>query len=191
MEDIIFKHINQYTNLSEEDEKLIRDNIEIKTFVKKSLLLKEGQINEYDYFIVKGAVKQYFINENGFEQTLFIGIENHWIGDLSGYFGENRSNFFIETIEDCTLIAFPYKIMEKLNNKSHELAFANRKIILNSYTTLTNRLLSLLNDSATQRFEYLMKNEKHLIRRIPHKTLASYIGMSAEYFSKNLSKWNK
>lgn len=190
IKDTFIQNLNKYISLTAEETNKLKGITEIIEVSKKEKLLQQGDINRYDYFIVKGAVKLYFINDEGDEQIVFIGIENYWIGDLSGYYGHG-SNFYIEAIEDCVLIQLSYKMLEELNKNSLKFSSLNRQLIINSYTAMTNRLVSLLNDTAIERFERLMKNEFHLISRIPHKVLASYIGISAEYFSKNLTKWNK
>lgn len=181
----------EHLQLSEAEKQSIQNVLVLKHFPKKAFLLEKGSVSKGDYFIVKGAVKMYFIDKDGKENIIFIGVEDSWMGDLSGYFESVKSNFYIQALEDTTTLHITYADIENASKNSEALSYFNRRIINRSYNTIVKRILNLSTLTAAERFESFMKTSSHLINRIPNYILASYIGMSAEYFSKNLSKWHK
>jgi hypothetical protein len=49
---------------------------------KKTILVHEGEMN-FEAFVIKGCVRKYYIDANGFEVILQFAIENAWVSDIS------------------------------------------------------------------------------------------------------------
>jgi CRP-like cAMP-binding protein len=67
---------------------------------KKQNLMTEGEICRSMYFVVKGCLRKFFINEKGVEQTTEFAIENWWITDTFAYERQSVSNFSIQSVEN-------------------------------------------------------------------------------------------
>lgn len=75
MSDLLFRNISQYINISEQDFQQFVKLFELKTFKKKEVVLKEGDYCLFEGFVLNGCFKIYYLNENGFEQTLYFAVE--------------------------------------------------------------------------------------------------------------------
>ena len=78
--------------------------LQYKEVPKKTLLLQEGEICNFEAYILKGCIRKYYINENGFEVIIQFAVEDWWISDITSFHEKNPSKLFIETLEDCQLL---------------------------------------------------------------------------------------
>ena len=104
MSDLLFRNISQYINLSEEDFQQFVKPFELKTFKKKELVLKEGDYCLFEGFVLKGCFKICYLNENGFEQTLYFAVEGWWITDIDSLINNVPSILNIEALEDSEVL---------------------------------------------------------------------------------------
>lgn len=75
--------------------------LQVKHFPKKTFLLQEGEICNFEAYINKGCVRTFYIDENGFEVTLMFSIEDWWIGDIASFYEQQPSNLFIEPLKNA------------------------------------------------------------------------------------------
>ena len=59
----LFNYINRYASISEKDFNVFQNHFSEKKVRKKQYLLEEGEICKYFAFIVKGAMRKYYIDE--------------------------------------------------------------------------------------------------------------------------------
>jgi CRP-like cAMP-binding protein len=75
----ILAHIKRYVQLQPHEEQLVCDMLELKKYKKKEFLLEPGKLCPGNYFIVKGCIRQYFVNKKLNEQIIAFGLESWWI----------------------------------------------------------------------------------------------------------------
>lgn len=80
----LFDYINTYvtTSLTEEEFRIFRSHFVPKKIRKKQYLLQEGEICRYFAFIIKGAMRQFYLDDKGVEHVINLYIENWWAGGL-------------------------------------------------------------------------------------------------------------
>jgi len=80
MYDSLISYFSRYatTPLRESDIELITNNFSPKKFRKRQYFLQEGEVCKYTAFIVKGAMRQYSVDDKGLEHTVGLFIENSW-----------------------------------------------------------------------------------------------------------------
>ena len=87
MHESLIKYINSYisTPLNNGQEELIRNTLAPKKIRKRQYLLQEGQVCKYAAFIVKGAMRQYSVDDKGVEHIVNLFIENWWANDRESF----------------------------------------------------------------------------------------------------------
>ncbi len=80
---------------------------------KHQYLLQEGEVCKLAGFIVKGAMKQYSVDETGKESILVLAIENWWVGDRESFSQGMPSAYFIDAFEETTLLVITKEDYEK------------------------------------------------------------------------------
>jgi len=180
--DYINKHIT--SNLEEEDIEIIKETFKPKKLRKHQFFLQEGEISKKVAFIVKGAMKQYSLNENGKENIIGLFVENWWIGDRESMSMNTPSPYFIDAVEATEILVVN---KEDMDSKLIQLPFMNelaRLLTERQAYHLMRRVHSANTFSAEKRLTDLEKNYPEFFQRFPQHIIASYLGMTKETFSR-------
>ncbi|MBK8444967.1 MAG: Crp/Fnr family transcriptional regulator [Sphingobacteriales bacterium] len=97
-------YIQTCTQLSEDEFLFFERRLKHKKIPKKTFLLQQGEVCNFEGFIIKGCIKTYFIDNNGFEVILTFATENWWVSDMMSFSEQKPSKMFIETLEGTELL---------------------------------------------------------------------------------------
>ena len=151
---------------------------------KHQFLVQEGDPVRYDYWVLKGCLKAYYLDESGKEHILQFATEGWWITDFDAYFNQGVAQINIDCLEDCRLLAVTLEERNALCQDLHKLEHFWRIKSNFGYIALQKRILSLLRYSAKERYEQLAACYPDWLQRIPKRLLASYLGVSRETLSR-------
>jgi CRP-like cAMP-binding protein len=170
--------------LTKSDIELIQSKFTLKKLRKRQYFLKEGEICKSVAFILKGAMRQYSVDDYGAEHIIQLTIENWWALDGESFLTLEPSRYYIDAWEDTNvlilkkvdyydhLINIP-AMVEMMTSTKERSAYANQK-----------RLHSVLNDTAEKRYFDLLNSYPELIQRFPQYLIASYLGVAKETLSR-------
>ena len=181
---MIIKNISRIVTLTEAEEALFLSKTETKTYKAKSILLNAGEICKYSYFVNSGLLRNFSINDNIVEHVLSFACEGWWIGDMYSLISQKPGNLFIEVLEDSEVVLLSRENQELLYHEIPKLERFFRILIENALVANQERLMDNMSLSAEERFEKFCKRYPSLIQRVPQKQIASYIGVTPEFFSK-------
>jgi len=184
MSDLLFRNISQYINLSEEDFKQFVKPFELKVFKKKEVVLKEGDHCLFEGFVLSGCFKIYYLNENGFEQTLYFAVDGWWITDIDSLINNVPSILNIEALEDSEVLMITKKDKEHLYESMPQVEKLFRIMNQKSSVALQRRILSLTGKTADKRYLEFLEKYPGLEQRITQQQVASYLGITHEFLSK-------
>lgn len=184
MYEVLVHHIEKFITLEPSDIDTLESCLHISTIKKKEHVLKEGQFCNTMYFITKGCMRQYIINDKGTEQTLQFGIENWWITDYLSYHNHIPSHFYIQAIENSEVIAIEKPVLESLLIQIPKLERYFRIVSQKSFGAAQMRIKFLFTMSAEERYHHFNNLNPEFVQRIPQYMLASYLDFSAEFMSK-------
>ena len=162
-----------------------------KKVPKKTLLLQEGEICTFEAYILKGCLRKYYINENGFEVIVQFAVEDWWISDIASFHEKKPSKLFIETLEDCELLILTTETKEKLLHKVPKFERIFRLLIQRNLSTMQNRLIDTIAKTAQEKYLEFIKLYPSISQRVAQHYIASYLGISAEFLSKIRTKLAK
>ena len=184
----IDKNVNKSTTFSKEELEIFHSLLEQKSFPKKTFLLQEGEVCNFEAYVVKGCVRTYYIDENGLEVILQFAIEDWWIGDLASFHDQKPSRLFIETIEECELLVFNPQTKEELLFKVPKFERVFRLMIQRNLSATQNRLFRTIAQNAEQKYLDFIQKYPTIPQRVPQHYIASYLGISPEFLSKTRKK---
>ncbi len=185
---LILQNIAKHVDLTSEEKELFLSKTETHFYKSKTLLLNAGEIAKCTYFVNSGILRSFNINDNIIEHVLHFACEGWWIGDMYSYITEKPSSLFIEVLEDAEIVILTKENHQRLYRDIPKLERFFRILAENSLVSHQERLMDNLSLSAEERFEKMCKKYPNLIQRVPQKHLASYIGVTPEFFSKMKSK---
>lgn len=178
------KHIEKITPLSDQEFDYILSHFIAKKLKKHQFLVQEGNAVQQDFFVVKGLLKASFTNDDGKEHILQFAMEDWWISDYQAYFKETSASLNIDCLEDVEVLCLSLANREKLCADLHKIEHFFRRKSNFGYIALQQRILSLMNNNARQRYEELLLQYPALFQRVPKTFIASYLGVSRETLSR-------
>ena len=182
-------NIGRYVSFTSTELDTFNSLLEYKTVPKKTILIQEGEMCNFEAFVIKGCVRKYNIDANGFEVILQFAIENAWISDISfSIYEENPSRVYIETLEDCEFFMFNPETKEELFRKAPRFERAFRILMQRSLAVTQDRLFNTISKTATEKYIEFLEHYPALPQRVAQHYIASYLGISAEFLSKIRTK---
>ncbi|GAB4027404.1 Crp/Fnr family transcriptional regulator [Spirosoma koreense] len=171
--------------VSEADISLIEEAFIPKKLRKRQFLLQEGEVCKYIAFIVKGATRQYTVDEKGDEHVLNLCIENWWTSDRESFHKETPSIFNIDAWEETELLLLP-KANGYYDRVNAIPAFNEMRIKLddNQHMAAQRRLNISMNHMADYRYAELIRLYPEFLQRFPQHIIASYLGITKETLSR-------
>jgi CRP-like cAMP-binding protein len=185
---LILQNISKHVTLTQQESQLFLSKTETHHFKAKSLLLNSGEICKYSYFVNSGILRSFNINDNIVEHVLNFACEGYWIGDMYSLISQKPGNLFIEVLEDAEVVFLSKENQEQLYVEVPKLERFFRILTENSLVANQERLMDNLSLSAEERFSKFCKRYPELIQKIPQKQIASYSGVTPEFFSKMKSR---
>ncbi len=188
---LIIDNISRFIDLTElEKQKYISLLTEIKVN-RKAFLIQAGDITKYEYFITKGCLKVYTLDENGAPHISMFAVEDYWTGDMASFITKQPSRYFIKATEDSELLGISranYDLLFQEIPKFERFYRILYQRSLISYIRRTNHGISL---TAEERYIEFKKKYPKIVNRITQKDLAAYIGITPEFMSKIITKVNQ
>jgi CRP-like cAMP-binding protein len=185
MHESLIKYIKDHssTPLTEADIEVIKDVFVPKRIRKRQYFLQEGEVCKYWAFLVKGAMRQYSIDDKGVEHILNLYIENWWVSDRESYIMLTPSKYNIDAWEDCDLLLLT---KSDLLNRLRPIPAINemREKLTENHSVATQKRMSSISLSAEERYDELIKNNSEFLQRFPQHIIASYLGITKETLSR-------
>ena len=178
-----FRHIKG-SELEDSEIKEISSCFGRRSYKKKTLLMRAGEANTKHYYIEKGLLRLYIIDQNGKEFNILFARERQWIGDLGT---PAETPYFLETVENSIV----YSISEQDFNVLYKKYIKLSQYIRKSYVFLQKRFVSILSKTAEENYAELVADHPELIQRLPQYQISSYLGVTPVFLSKILAKRSK
>ena len=179
----LMKYIKRYVPISASESDIFQSYLKIKSLKKKEFLLEAGQLCKSRYFITKGCIRLYYIDDKGNEQITHFGIENWWITDYESLINAKPSKLYIQAIEDTELLELPQDAFDELCHKVPQTERLFRKIMEKTYIAFQKRMEYIYSLKGEEQFRIFISANPEFTQRVPQYMIASYLGMSPEFVS--------
>tara|TARA_B100000795_G_C22752444_1_gene420034 strand:- start:807 stop:1373 length:567 start_codon:yes stop_codon:yes gene_type:complete len=163
----------------------LRQSILYKKVKKGTVLQLQGDINIKSYFVKKGLLRSYTIDEKGKEHVFMFAPEGWIISDMESHSKGLPAQLYIDVLEDSELEIVEKTILEKLTKlKNTEYFDKHNSLLINRIIVLQKRVILLMSATAKERYEDFLSTYPNIIQRVPQKLIASYLGITPEALSK-------
>ena len=181
---LIIQNISKLISLTSEEEQLFLSKTETRQYKAKTIILNAGQVCKEGYFVNSGLLRSFNINDNIVEHVMSFACEGWWISDMYSLLSQKPSNLFIEVLENAEVVILSKENQEQLYHEIPKLERFFRILTENSLVANQERLMDNLSLTAEERFEKFCRKYPTLIQKVSQKQIASYIGVTPEFFSK-------
>jgi len=179
----ILQRLSQFISLNPEEQDHFISKLQVREFKRKELILMEGQVCRYSYFINYGCLR-YFYNVDGQENTAQFFFENGWYTDYESFLSGKPSKQNIETLEKSQMLLLSAKDMQQLYLDIPKFERFGRIMAENAFLGVRKRTELLENQTAEERYLSLMKERPKVFERIPQHYIASYLGIKPPSLSR-------
>ena len=155
----------------------------LKDFKKGEFLIRQGQVENFIYFLNKGATRNYFVKDDK-EFTVDFQFQGDFVTAYYSLITREPSAIAIELLEDAEVAAIPLKFLKEFYAKHHNGERVGRLIAEYQYVKRLRREMDLLSRTAEERYMELMERNPALIQQISVKHLSSYLGIHPESLSR-------
>ncbi|MEL6536872.1 MAG: Crp/Fnr family transcriptional regulator [Bacteroidota bacterium] len=181
--DQIRENFEQHVTMTDADWELFSSKLVRKQFPKKAVILKAGQTENYLSFIEKGIVRLYIPKEEN-DLTFGFCFEKQFISAYDSFLLRQPCPYQLQALAETTLWQISYPDLQEVYAKTETGNTIGRIAAENQFLIKSERELSLLNESAETRYVSLFKRRPNLIKEIPLKYIASYIGITPQALSR-------
>ncbi|MGK6352662.1 Crp/Fnr family transcriptional regulator [Parapedobacter sp. DT-150] len=185
---MIFSSINDYVRrcgkFSDADIEVFNSLLKPRSVKKKQLLLREGEVCDFEAFIVNGCIRTYYIDENGSEVNLQFAVEDWWVSDIGSFYENKPSLLYIEAVEDSELLTLNPARKEELLVRVPQFERLFRLLVQRHLSALEHRLIRTIARTAEARYVEFVEKYPKIALRVPQHYIAAYLGVTPEFLSK-------
>ncbi len=185
MHEAFLKYLESYSHvpLAESEIALIKKSFVPKKLRRRQYFLQEGEVCKYQAFIVKGAMRQYSVDDKGAEHIVRLCIENWWAGDRESFTMLTPSIYNVDAWEASDVLTLTIADMNSLR-AIPAIAEMARKLDDKHAFAYQKRVNASISMTVEQRYEDLAKTYPEFLQRFPQHIIASYLGISKETLSR-------
>lgn len=150
---------------------------------KGKKLVCEGDHVNYFYYLDSGCIS-YYKMEEGEIKVLEFYTQDVFFTDLMAYVKGTPSNYFLEAVEDSTILAVRKDLAEASFDRSHQLERFGRLSMQEAFIKMLHRVDRLNHRSNEERYRRILQKRPDLLQRVPQYLIASYLGITPVGLSK-------
>ena len=180
----LFQYIEQILVLPEADKNSIRTSFKPFFAAKDTLLEPAGKVPQYHNFIVSGHLRNFHLNGEEEEVTVDLNDGPRFFTSFFHFMNRTVSNETLHCLTDCELLRIHRDDVDRT---------AQHSITQKDYTILIlqrhleegkQRAHDMAHLTAEQRYHKLLQQKPNIIRHVPLKYIASYLGIQPESLSR-------
>jgi len=184
MKDTLRKYLTRFTTLDDTEQAAILNEIKVAAFPKGTVLLRQGEAPRECFFVIKGCIRQYAVDEAGREITSNFYTEEQAVMMLDRHHADATSKYTYACVEDCELVVGDLSAEQAMYAKHGQLGHMTRRMIELNFASMQEEFAAFVASSPEERFASLLRRRPGLIDRVPQHQLASYLGMTPESLSR-------
>jgi len=180
---LLIRHVLKRVNLSTEEQNHFTSLFSLRKVLPRQYLLQQGEICKYEFFVIDGFLRSFFVDEPGNEHTLNFAFEDWWISD---------SKSFVQSIpSEINIIAHEATIVMQIEKQALDQLYLDYPIfdrfwrLLNQNYNLSQseRVLNAISLNGPERYHALLAKYPKIESRLAQKHIASYLGITPVFLS--------
>lgn len=154
---------------------------------RKTVLTAAGETERHLYFVLDGVQRSFYVDKDAAEATIVFTYPYSFSGVADSFLTQTPSHYFFETLTASSFLRTSYRQVEDLMLQYPNIRALVLKTTAFALKGVLERQVELQCFSATDKFRKLLQRSPQVLQLIPHKYLASYLGIDASTFSKLLA----
>ena len=162
----------------------IVDHFEPKSFARHDYFVAIGKVNAHHFFMTEGFMRAFTHTPEGEEVTTYFFSGSRPVFEANSFITQTRSVENIQAITDCQGFLLSFEKSNELFHAIHEFRDFGRRMLLNEFAAYKKRTLSLITQTAEERYAELINTNKEIFQYAQLKHIASYLGITDSSLSR-------
>lgn len=175
--------LSQFNEFSKSQIEELAALMTVKEIKKNTILVKQGQLCNFCYFVLKGCLRQYIITD-GTEKTIALYTEEEAVNFYTNQENPKASESFLSSLEDTIVLVGNPEKDQVLYSKFPLLGDVTRRMTEIDLGKTQNSFAKFMTSSPEERYLNLLEERPGLIQRVPLSMIASYLGVTPESLSR-------
>ena len=178
-------------NLQPQEFEMIMPHLSLKSYQKGELILKDGEVCDKIFFLNKGFVRMFYIDNNGNEINYRFTDSGNFFVDFKSFLTKKPSHFYWEAMHKAEVITTSYQVVQEIYKTSNTWNLFGRLMAEQVYLQLNERVEMLLFMQPEERYLQMLQKYPNIISQVPQLHIATFLGIKPESLSrirKRLSK---
>ncbi|SEL50099.1 Crp/Fnr family transcriptional regulator [Parapedobacter koreensis] len=185
---VLLRAIQMHHVLAAQEAQVIASYFKQASFSRKSSLLQAGETAHRLYFVVSGILHMYYADERGQQHSCNFFMPGELATDLESFSKQIPASNTIEALANAECLSISCKETVSLMQESP----AFNKYVMDVVEAIAmqniNRTKDLLSLQPESRYQKLMATRPDIVRTVPQKYIARFLGISPESLSRIRSR---
>lgn len=184
----LITYIQDRIDVNDEELDCILSRFQYEKLAKGTQLSSSGLNTQKLYFVCKGCLRIFYINEAGQDSTRYFAFENQFATALMSLINGDASSEYLQALEESEVYSITHADFYNLLDCVPKWEKFYRKYLEFAYVNNTSRYFAVVTMDASERYKQLLSQDPIIVRRLPNKIVASYLNVSQETLSRIKSK---
>ncbi len=160
------------------DIKVLLRSAKTVKFQPSEYLIEEGSNRSDVFYIKKGMIRTFAINDKGDEITTSLIWENQFLSNPDVVLFNRPSRFYFQALEETEVFTMEYNLLQEIVERNPKLE-RNRKFILQRMLKQSvERIESFTLYSPEERYIRYVEKNPEIVNRVPSKYIATVLGIT-------------
>ncbi|MBS0026999.1 Crp/Fnr family transcriptional regulator [Chitinophaga sp. 22321] len=167
-----------------------RDLYEEISVPARTILLEEGKVARYAYYIREGGVRAWF-NNKGKETSFQFFFEGEGVSAMESFRTGQPSMYTIETLSAARLLKISKENFDLIADSTPGFKAALEEAVFQRLLHYRKLFVCQIRDTPQERYATLVADQPHILQRVPLQYIASYLGITPVSLSRIRNKFQK
>lgn len=155
----------------------LKSCLRTKEFLPDEIVLKEGDICRYIFFVEEGLLRSYIVRDDK-EINIWFMLKNDMASAPKSFIYQEPAKEYIQAMEKTVVTCISIEDLRSICREFPAFQTMVLDLLWKYHTMFYDRLIDLLGKTPEERLLYLMEKQPELWQRVHEKYLSSYLGMS-------------
>jgi CRP-like cAMP-binding protein len=162
-----------------------------KILYRNDFLLEEGVVSNEYLFLEEGFMRSFAYDLNGADITTGFHTKHNVVFEVSSFFNRTVSRENIQALTDCKGWCISYEHLNMLFHTIPDFREFGRSILVRGFSALKTRMLSMITETAEERYANLLKTQPEIFQHAPLKHIATFLGITDTSLSRIRKEYSK
>jgi CRP-like cAMP-binding protein len=158
--------------------------LKYKQVKKHEFILQEGEICKDVFFVAKGLLRMYYVDDKGKEINYRFANDKNFGVDYQSFLLQKPSHFYWQAMQDTEVLTLANADIQRVYSASPAWGTFGRLIAERVYLQMNERVEMLLFMTPEERYNLLLETQPQLFEQISQFHLSSYLGVKPESLSR-------